>query len=110
MAIVISYDELVLHGVQPAKSCGTVFFRGLGSVLESMLDHSLTVRGFCSVWVELSAVPKDCLVVSVQRNQEILEVMILEIPNGLVLCSLRVLPDSDAVVLSFLGRTIWSDI
>ena len=54
---------------------------------------------------DLRAVPKQNLVVGVERDKQVLELMILQVPDGFLFL-VRVCPNGDTVILAFLSAAI----
>jgi hypothetical protein len=107
VARIVTHHELVLLGHQPAHAGGAVLFKGVSArrILEAMLDCARAVAVFGSSGFHLTAVPEEDLVVGVEREEQILEVVVLEVPNRLLLLA-GVGPDCHAEVLTLLSVAI----
>lgn len=73
-----------------------------------MLDRAVAVV-LAVITRNLGAVPEDDLVIGVQRDQQILELVVLQVPDCLLLV-IRICPDCDTIVLAFLRAAILVDI
>lgn len=73
-----------------------------------MLDASVTAV-LALVGLNLGTVPKKNLVVSVEGEKQVLELMVLQVPDGLLLL-VWIRPDGHAVILTFLRAAILSHV
>ena len=73
-----------------------------------MLDRAVAIV-LTLITRNLGTVPEDDLVVRVHRDQQILELVVLQVPDRLLLM-VRICPDRDTVVLALLRASILVDI
>ena len=97
---VIAHHELVLLCWQPCDRCGTFVLLGTGRIFEAISDHSVAI----ALRSCLGTVPEQYLVVSIERDQKLLELVVLHVPDCLL--TLRVDPSCNTVVFALLRTAI----
>ena len=99
-ARVVANHELILLSLQPSHTGGTFFLGATWWKFETVADRAGCTLCRCR-WsrIDIGAIPKDNRVGGTQRDHNVLILMILEVPNG-VLLLLWVSPDCHTEVLA----------